>query len=119
MKDNKLHTAEIMPDAGYDGVGIALALLKDGKAVRIGYLPQGYAKQLVDRGLLPASVYEGADIFWDDNPIVDAFTGSAVGGPEIVNPWKELAAMMEKGDDSVRVGLCSGREFCYWVKDSA
>ena len=116
MEDGTMHRAAIDPDAEDLGDGVALAVVRDGKAVKIGHLPQDHAKLMVDRGLLPARVYEEIGFFWNDAPY-DDFPGSAVGDEsEIENPWKELAAMLDEGDESVHAGLCSDREFLYWVK---
>jgi len=115
MNDDGMQRATIAPDAGYDGEGIALAIVRDNKAIRIGYLPQAHAKLVVDQGRLPARVYEEIGFFYDDPATDDAFPGSAHAGPEIRSPWKELAKLMEEGDETVHAGLCTKDGFHYWI----
>ncbi|MBU3914578.1 hypothetical protein KKA14_03505 [bacterium] len=121
MKDRTMYKVEIASDAGYDFHGIALARIQNGKVVKIGYLSQAFAKLMVQQGKLPAHVYDTVDMFWDDNFVQgnaeSEYLYDDVYNAEIYSSWESLARLMEDGDKSIHVGLCTNQEFCYWPKE--
>ena len=117
MREEK-KTALMPEDAGIEFEGIAIASVEEGRVTAIDGLPQDYAKSMVEKGRLPASVYDAAQLFRDDD-YEQGLSGSQYLGDEsrstIYSHWRDLAGKMEDGDGGIHVGICSEGLFTYWA----
>lgn len=115
MNNEETFAADIS-SSDYDG-GIAIARVADGKVVKIDFLPQRIAEQMVMTGRLPASVFDSAEGFLDEGH-KQATEDSEYLYDDYNDPlyeaWQSLISKMEAGDTNIHIGLCGKESFCYW-----